>query len=105
MPHCMLPRQTDAIPKYQKALEKAHSAEVVNVLRNMANAETIYYLANEKYTDDLSELDIKFPYDYSIVANISGRKYFYGGKFTYAFWYDKKGLWSYKEYKDGLYML
>ena len=97
-----------AIPKYAKTVEITRSSEVVNILENMAKAENIYYMTNGKYTTDLTELDIQFPYEHQIVSDqynaVSGGV-FYGGNFSYSFWQSKLGLWAQRDYKDGLYML
>ena len=37
-----------ALPQYQVAVTKARTAEQMVLLRNMANAEKLYYLANLK---------------------------------------------------------
>jgi prepilin-type N-terminal cleavage/methylation domain-containing protein len=48
-----------ALPQYQKVLEKAKSAEAVTYVRALANAEKLYYLANNEYTTDPAKLDIQ----------------------------------------------
>ncbi len=48
-----------AVPQYQKAVAKARTAEAVSVLKNLVNAEEVYYLANGEYTPDISKLDVE----------------------------------------------
>ena len=50
-----------ALPQYQKAVEKARAAEAVAILRNIADANRRYYLANGSYTWSLADLDIEIP--------------------------------------------
>ena len=50
-----------ALPQYQVAVEKARAARMLPVLRTIFNAQEAYYLANGKYADDLTALDIDVP--------------------------------------------
>ncbi len=52
-----------ALSQYQKAVEKARIAEAVVMLRAIAQAHQVYYLANGEYVgpDDLDKLDIQVP--------------------------------------------
>ena len=50
-----------ALPQYQKAVYKSRYATLKNLVKSVADAEEIYYLANGKYTGDLTELDIELP--------------------------------------------
>ena len=52
-----------AVPKYQKAVDKARAAEAITILKNITEAQEVYYLANGEYTDDLENLDIKINLD------------------------------------------
>lgn len=49
-----------ALPKYQRAKEKAIMSEGVTLVKQIAEANEAYYLANETYTDDIGNLDIDF---------------------------------------------
>ncbi|MDR0291241.1 MAG: prepilin-type N-terminal cleavage/methylation domain-containing protein [Elusimicrobium sp.] len=49
-----------ALPKYNKAVEKAKASEGLINLKAMADAEERYYLENGTYTDNLAELDTGF---------------------------------------------
>lgn len=50
-----------ALPQYMKAVEKSRATEAISVLGNLANAEKIYQMAQNTYTDDLTVLDITMP--------------------------------------------
>ena len=52
-----------ALPKYEIAVEKAHAAEALTVLRSVREAQEIYYMANGEYATDLETLDIQLPED------------------------------------------
>ena len=47
-----------AVPQYQKAVYKTRYATLKNFSESIAKAETVYYLANGTYTEDLDQLDI-----------------------------------------------
>ena len=47
-----------AVPQYQKAVEKSRSAEAIIFVKNLSDAEKIFYLANGQYTNDFSQLDV-----------------------------------------------
>ena len=52
-----------ALPQYQKAVEKARMSEAVTLVRTIANANQVFYMANGRYADmtELSLLDIEIP--------------------------------------------
>ena len=52
-----------ALPQYQKAVERARMTEAMTILRTIANAHQVYYLANGTYlaADDIDKLDIQIP--------------------------------------------
>ena len=50
-----------AVPQYQKAVIKARGAEAVSMLKTIVQAQETYYLANGRYSEDLSKLDIEVP--------------------------------------------
>ena len=50
-----------AVPQYQKTVYKARTAEAVTMVKALANAEEVYYLANGDYTNNISELDVDIP--------------------------------------------
>ena len=51
-----------ALPQYQTAVDKAKYTELQTLVSAVVKAEELYYMANGKYTDDFSELDISVPY-------------------------------------------
>ena len=50
-----------AVPQYQKAVMKSRFAELVLLNNALVKAQKLYFLANNKYATDLSELDIDMP--------------------------------------------
>ena len=51
-----------AVPQYQKAVIKSRYAKLKPLVKAIANAQEVYYLANGHYTATLAELDIELPY-------------------------------------------
>ena len=47
-----------ALPQYQKAVIKSRYAALKNMTQAIANAQTVYYLANGTYATDFNELSI-----------------------------------------------
>ncbi len=47
-----------AVPQYQKAVYKARAVEALTMLKAISQAQEVYYLANEKYTNNIDELDV-----------------------------------------------
>lgn len=50
-----------ALPQYQKAVVKSRYGTLKMLTRALADAEERYYLANNRYTNDLDELDVQTP--------------------------------------------
>jgi prepilin-type N-terminal cleavage/methylation domain-containing protein len=50
-----------ALPQYTKAVEKSRASEAVQLLGNLAKAESIYQMANNTYTNNLTLLDVEMP--------------------------------------------
>ena len=52
-----------AVPQYQKAVEKARMTEAITIVRTIANANQVFYMANGRYADmnELSLLDVEIP--------------------------------------------
>ena len=64
-----------AFPQYEKVVEKSHAAEGLMIVRTIADAEKVYYLATGKYTSDLTALDFSVPgisFDYNDDSTLSG---------------------------------
>ncbi len=58
-----------AVPQYQKAVVRSRLATMLPVLKSIAEAEDVYYLANGVYTIDARELSLEMPADCQAVAN------------------------------------
>lgn len=50
-----------ALPRYEKAVERARMSEAVTITRAIAQANKRYFLATGKYANHISELDIDIP--------------------------------------------
>ena len=50
-----------ALPQYNKAVLKSRYNNTKILMQTISRAEEVYYLANDKYTTDTSELDIDIP--------------------------------------------
>ncbi len=49
-----------AVPQYKKIVWKSRAAQIIPVVRSLAEAEKRYWLANGTYTTNFDELDLKF---------------------------------------------
>ena len=52
-----------AVPQYQKAVYKSRATEAMMMLKAIGEAQEVYYLANNEYTNDISKLDVEIPSD------------------------------------------
>ncbi len=50
-----------ALPQYKMAVYKSKYAQLKTLVHAIAQAQEIYYLANNEYADALDKLDINFP--------------------------------------------
>ena len=50
-----------ALPQYRKAVAKAELAQLLNIEKAISNAEERYFLAQGKYAENLSDLDVRLP--------------------------------------------
>lgn len=50
-----------ALPQYMRAVEQTRTAEVLSVIRSVANAEEYYFLKNGKYTSETKRFTIDLP--------------------------------------------
>ncbi len=50
-----------AVPQYQKAVYKSRYATLKNLVKSIAIAQEVYYLANGQYAEKFEELDIDMP--------------------------------------------
>ncbi len=50
-----------AVPQYQKAVLKSKASTMLSLVRSLANAQEIYYLANNEYASTFDELDVDLP--------------------------------------------
>ncbi len=64
-----------AVPQYQKAVMKSRYATLKSLVRNIANAQEVYYLANGAYASTFKELDIDVPTPVSTNEDDENRTY------------------------------
>ena len=64
-----------AVPQYQKAVMKSRYATLKSLVRSIANAQEVYYLANGKYASIFKELDIDVPTPTSTNEDDESRTY------------------------------
>ena len=50
-----------ALPQYKIAVYKSRYATLKNLVKTFVNAQEVYYLANGKYAEKISDLDIDLP--------------------------------------------
>ena len=50
-----------AVPQYEQAVKKARLTKVIPLVKTLANAEEVFYMSNEYYTGNVSELDVDMP--------------------------------------------
>ena len=48
-----------ALPQYQKAVAKARIMEAITTLKAITDAQEVYFLANNTYTNNLDDLDVE----------------------------------------------
>ena len=51
-----------ALPQYERAVEKSRAAQILPLLRAVAQAQQSYYLANGTYSYSFDNLDIQIPW-------------------------------------------
>lgn len=66
-----------ALPQYTKAVNKARAAELWNYARAWKQAQNVYFLANGKFADHLSELDITLPEMKNFTVDLESSQGFY----------------------------
>lgn len=74
-----------AVPMYQKSVENARVTEALIMVKNIADANKLFYLANGDYTWDLRELDVEIPGQdttYGGMARKETEHFIYGARAT-----------------------
>ena len=64
-----------ALPQYTKAVERARMAEAVQVLGDLATAESIYFMQNNEFVGWDSSDPAQLPGDITIVNPSNGQRY------------------------------
>jgi prepilin-type N-terminal cleavage/methylation domain-containing protein len=52
-----------ALPQYRLAVNKSKTAQILSLIKNIGQAQQIYYLTNDKYAEKFEDLDITLPKD------------------------------------------
>ncbi len=60
-----------AVPQYQKAVDKSRYSTMISAARSIENAQEVFYMANNRYTNNWDELDISLSED--LPKNAEGR--------------------------------
>lgn len=50
-----------ALPQYEKSVETSRASEAISMVRNIRDAQQIYYMSNGKYSSRIDDLDIHVP--------------------------------------------
>ena len=50
-----------ALPQYEKSVEKSRATQAMTLVKSIADAQKIYYMANGKYAENFEDLDIGMP--------------------------------------------
>jgi len=65
-----------ALPQYTKSVQKARFAELTTLGKSLSDAQNMYYLANDRYTSDIENLDVEVPegkyFSFETTANGDG---------------------------------
>lgn len=89
------------LPQYQKLVEIIKAKSVLPNIKSIKQAEAVYFLVNNKYTLDFTQLDTNLPYKFinknkDEIVNSDGISYKLSSTGTY--WnikaYDKSGKWT-----------
>ncbi|MBI3618393.1 MAG: prepilin-type N-terminal cleavage/methylation domain-containing protein [Candidatus Omnitrophica bacterium] len=57
-----------AVPRFSDTVEKSRSAEAINILETLRNAQAVYNLENGVYTATIGDLDVTIPVSKNFVA-------------------------------------
>ena len=66
-----------ALPQYQKAVQKSRYMQLKPLVKSIANAEEVYYLANGEYAGDFVDLDVDMPTPTSFDGDADTRVTYY----------------------------
>ena len=65
-----------ALPQYQKSVAKSKYIQIQTAGESIARAETVYFLANNTYTNDLENLDLTFPQkNFSVSIDVNNKAF------------------------------
>ncbi|MBR2082299.1 MAG: prepilin-type N-terminal cleavage/methylation domain-containing protein [Elusimicrobiaceae bacterium] len=90
-----------ALPQYQVAVTKSEYVKLKTLVRDIAQAQEIYYLANGKYARNAEELDINLPAGYRQNPT-DPLQYFYDWGYLYLGAGGTQEFWEAKNTKIGM---
>ena len=73
-----------ALPQYKKAVAKAELTQIIIATKSVKNSLQRFYLANDKYPNNIDKLDITIDSNANCVVDANGNTFCYNEKF--AFW-------------------
>ncbi len=82
-----------ALPQYQLAVVKARVATMLPILKTIAQANAVYYMANGTYSPNIHNLDVDMPGECSDTGNGRGGQVWKCGDY---FLIDNSGGWALK---------
>ena len=77
---------TIALPQYRKAVAKAELTQIISIAKSIKQAQERYYLANDKYADNLNKLDITV--ENSDIICVTTANYLYCHNKNFVLWRD-----------------
>ncbi len=60
-----------ALPKYERAVKRARAARLLPLIKDVQNAQEVYFLANGQYASCINELELDWP-DFKVQREVSG---------------------------------
>ena len=63
-----------ALPQYQKAVMKSRVTQVIPLIKAVAQAQDVYYLAHNEFAENIDSLDVDFtcPQDWRCIIKANG---------------------------------
>ena len=89
-----------ALPQYNKAVDKARTSTVINMVKAIKDAQEVYYLANGQYAASFDELDIELP-EGELTTKTDTRRYYKDGPRYYFYVLNNAGPQSIKGIPKG----
>ncbi len=75
-----------ALPQYQKAVDKARMVEAYSITRDLKNRQEEYFLTNDRYAQNCTELGMDIPADFVLGKNEKGLERYERRRGNYEFY-------------------